>query len=208
MNEESPSSFPNIELDSIIRNTIPECARAACIQKAAQYKELDAKYKALKNVYFILASHYAELNIKNEALLKAKSHIDQLDIGGDTALPDDLFTKNEMRCLQAMSLEKGKDSTFILQCLEFVYKNDLSLMRSKTLKGKAESVQISDDGTSQIIPAKEPLTPIKIVRIKELFLERLSKCDVNSAVYAERIKESNINKLIASGIKNIAKKLK
>lgn len=190
-----------IESDSIVA---PDCT--VCIQKTADYKELDEKHKALKKVYFTLTSHYTELHLKYEASLKAKSYMNEVHIDGEAASTDDLFTKHELKFLQSMPLERKKDSTFILQCLEFAYKNNLSVLRTKTLKGKAESTKFSDEGSIQNIPEKGALTPIKVIRIKELFLERLSKCDIDSVVYAERVKESNINKLIASVVKNVAKK--
>lgn len=201
-NKDSLFNIADIELESIRSKT--DCT--GCNQKTAEYIALDGKHKALKKVYFTLTSHYAEMCLKYDALLKAKSHINEINVGEETASNDDFFTKNELKFLQCMSLDKRKDSTFILQSLEFAYKGNLSVMREKTLKGTSESVKVKEDGTVQNIPSKAALSPIKVVRIKELFLERISKCQIDAAVYIERASESNLNKLIASGIKNIAKK--
>lgn len=45
--------------------------------------------------------------------------------------------------------------------------------------------------------------PRKVDRIKGLFIERISKPEINSADYRERIKDPYVNKLFAAGIRNI-----
>lgn len=65
---------------------------------------------------------------------------------------------------------------------------------------------ISDDGDVAYLPAKDPLNPQKVKRIRELFVERIKKCNLKPAANNVRMKDSYMNKLIASGITNIAKK--
>lgn len=88
-----------------------------------------------------------------------------------------------------MPFDKPADSSFILKCLEFVYKDDPTVLRNKTLKGLPESVTYNDDGSTVTQPKKE-----------------LSKCQIDSVSFGERIKDANVNKLFATGILNIAKK--
>lgn len=205
VNVDLPSS-DTIVLKPTVPKTFPECMNAGCMEILKEFRMEISKHKALKKVYFTLASAYSELSIKHQALVKAKRHVDEIDIGVETTTTGDIFTENELKFLKCMSLEKKKDSTFILQCLEFAYKNDLTVLCDKTRKGKPESIKIGEDGTVTNVSAKEPVSPVKVVRIKELFLERLSKCDIDSAVYAVRAKDSNMNTLITNGIKNISKR--
>lgn len=173
-----------------------------------QAKYWEAKYKDLKKGYLNQSHHFSEVNIKYNGLLKMKSNTPQPDDKIDNAVntcTDDLFTLNELKVLKNMSLDKKKDSTFIHQCLEYAYKNDMSILSSRTLKGKAESVKFSE-GQETHIPKKYPLSPEKVDRIKALFIERIVKCNIDSASFEARIKDSNINKLFASSIRNIANK--
>lgn len=174
-----------------------------CVEKDNQW---ETKYKDLKKVYMNQSHHYSELNIKYNVLLQTKSNYCQPDDDATNACYDDVFSSKELKILQNMSLDKKKDSTFIHQCLEYAYKNDLAVLSGRTLKGKAESVKFSDEGQEEYIPKKDPLSPEKVDRIKELFIERIIKCNVDSACFEARIKDSNINKLFASSIKNIANK--
>lgn len=184
-------------------------------------KEWEMKYKNLKKVYVQLTIRYSEQSLKFEHLLKSKTnagnttdhttdhttgHFPSPNTGIQVQSNDDIFTPRELIYLQCMSLDKSKDSTFIMKCLEFAYKNNLPILRFKTLKGKPESVQFDEGGEAENIAGKDPLTPMKVNRIKDLFLERLSKCQIDPVVYGERVKDSNINKLFASGVKNISKK--
>lgn len=56
------------------------------------------------------------------------------------------------------------------------------------------------------MPGKDPLCPEKIKRIRELFIEQINKCKLKPAANETRIKDTYMNKLIASGITNIGKK--
>lgn len=145
---------------------------------------------------------------KYNDLLRTKTRQNLPDPVDTMASTSDVFTPNEVKYLEAMPLTKAGDSTFILKCLEFAYKREPSVLRFKTLKGVPESVQYNDDGTMEQVAKKDPLTPIKVERIQELFISRLSKCKIDSVEYGERIKESKVNKLFATGIINVSKKSK
>lgn len=121
---------------------------------------------------------------------------------------DDVFTENEVKFLQSLPLDKKKDSAFILQCIKYSYKNNEATLRNKTLKGTLDRVEIKDDGTQTVHPAKDPLTPEKVKRIEQLFIDRVSKSKCFAGEFGDRVKQTNINKLIAYAIKNVSSKEK
>lgn len=178
-------------------NVSPECA--GCVAK-------DMKYKDLMKVYLKLTHRYTQLDEKYAHLLQLKTNTNEPEPDSTVLSNKDVFTPNEVKYLHAMPLDKKTDSTFVLKCLEFSYKDNLSVMKFKTLKGRPESVQYNDNGEIEQHSKKDPLTPKKVQRIKELFIDRVSKCKIDATAFGERIKDANVNKLFATGILNIAKK--
>jgi len=94
-----------------------------------------------------------------------------------TIFGDEVFTLNEIKSLQSIPIAKANDSSFVLQCIQYAYKADPSILRYRTLKGIPERIEINPDGTEEHHPAKNPLTPTKVERIQELFIERVSNYD-------------------------------
>lgn len=107
-----------------------------------------------------------------------------------------------------MELDKKSDCTFILNCLKYAYKSDRSVLKSKSLKGTAEKTDITPEGEEIHHDGKSPLTPQKVDVIKGLFVDRISKCQIDSVEYKERMKDPYVNRLLAAGIKNLSKKFK
>lgn len=171
-------------------------------------KDWEVKYNDLKKLCLKLTIRNADMDLKYEDLLKAKTASIPLRVSGDDQLPiGGFFTQRELKYLECMSLEKKMDSTFVHHCLQFAYKGDQSALLHKTLKGKAEVRHISDEGeVEHVSEGKDPLTPTKVESIRSLFIERISKCQLDAVAYGERIKDTYLNKLIASGIRNISKK--
>lgn len=170
-------------------------------------KNWAAKYKDLKMLYLKLTIRHAEVDLKFQDLTNTKTNTNQLVPDNAASSNDDVFTTREINYLQFMPLEKKADSTFVLRCLEYAYKDNMSVLNAKTLKGKSEVLQISEEGNVEhIVQCKDPLTPKKVERIRDLFIERISKCQLNPVAYGERIKDTYLNKLIASSIRNIVKK--
>lgn len=189
-----------------------ECA--GCAQKAIERDEWKEKYnqevekrKELKKVYVNTTISFTELYSKYNALLKTSASTHQ-SVDDAASSGQDIFTPAEVKFLQCTSLEKKTDCTFINHCLKYAYKVDRSVLVFKTLKGTSEWTEINGEGVEIQHAAKTPLTPKKVERIKGLFYERLSKCEIDAVEYSERIKDSYVNKLIAAGIKNLSKKFK
>lgn len=121
--------------------------------------------------------------------------------------PDDILTANELKCLKSISLERKKDSTFVLDAMRCVYKN-VSVLSNKTLKGTPQHTEFKDDGTAIVHPSKSPLTPEKVTKVEQLFIDCVTRSKTGVVDQGERIKQSNINKLFASAISNLSKPFK
>lgn len=175
-------------------------------QECKECKQWECKYNDLKKLCLKLTIRNADMDFKYEDLLKTKT-IQRKSSDNETAPTDDVFTKREVKFLECMALDKKIDSTFVHHCLQYAYKDDLAVLRRKTLKGTAEVLKISDGGdVEHISEGKSPLTPEKIARIRGMFIERISKCQIDAVEYEQRIKDSYMNKLVASSIRNIVKK--
>lgn len=170
------------------------------------------KYDDLKKSHVQLCVEHCELSMKYKALLKTTTETvsstssDVSDESQPIPPADNIFTANEIIVLQNFPLEKKKDSTFILKCVEFAYKDNTSSLVNKTLKGTLERVEIQNDKPVAVRPAKDPLTPEKVKRIEELFIKRVTNSKCLAGEFVERIKTTNINRLIASAIRNISSK--
>lgn len=90
------------------------------------------------------------------------------------------FTQNDLAKLRSMGTTKTDDSSFILNSIRFLYKNDTDKISSLSLTGRSR-------GTA----AKQKMSPQKYDTIKDLFTERLSSLELNSIDFAERSKELN-----------------
>lgn len=127
----------------------------------------------------------------------------------DDEVTDDVFTTKEIEHLRQIPLLMRQDSTFIIQSVRYAYKNNPSILRSRTIRGTREWMGIVENGNDRYFnkhPAKAPLTPEKVNRIKGLFIERVSKCNLDLLAYRDRSKDSNIEMLIRRAILNVRKR--
>lgn len=176
--------------------------------KCSQCVEWKVKYDELQKFSLKLTIHNANTDLKFADLLSTKTYENEL-------LPDDVekssdgfFTARELKFLKCLPNERSSDSTFVRHCLEFIYKDNLSVFSNKTLFGTAEKKHFSDQGVVERVEGgKDPLTPPKVARIRSLFVGRISKANAGAVEYGERIKDSYLNRLIASSLQNICKKL-
>lgn len=171
---------------------------------------LRKKYEDLKQSHIKLSVRHCELVMKYDELVNAKtntnvSHLEASDMLSSTG---DVFTANEIRILESLPLEKKKDLNFILQCVQYAYKENPSVLVSKTLKGTLEKIEILDGVAVEVRPAKSPVTPEKVKRIEELFIKRVTASKCLAVEFGERIKPKYMNRLIATAITNISNKVK
>ncbi len=188
-------------------NTKVPCSE--CEQNRKERDEWQEKYKELKKSYYKLAVRHSELDLMHKDLEKvatAKTNEYNIDENAISIATDsDIFTAAELRFLQCMPLEKKKDSTFVLQCVKFAYKEDTSVLNNKSLYGTKGRIEFTEDGGEVRQPAKQPLSPHKVDRMRGVFIDKISKCNLNAVEYGVRMKETYLNQLIASAIKNISK---
>ncbi len=189
--------------DEVSGNAVKSCD-ASC-------ELLRKKYKDLKKIHFQLCQRHCEISMKYDQLVETldtvrKAESTNAELSDLPSSTDDVFTPNQIRILESLPLEKKKDSTFILQCIEYAYKDKTSTLANKTLYGTLERKEFGDDGAVVVRPAKDALTPEKVIRIEKLFVKRVTESKCLSAEFAERIKPTNINRLIASAIRNVSNK--
>lgn len=178
------------------------------------YTQLMMKHKDLVEV----STGTVRSNTETEPLDEVKRK-DSTQVSTDTArlntesevsktlsLADDIFSNNEIKCLQCVPLGKNKDSTFILNCVEYAYKDSAASLTNKTLKGTRPRYEVREGEAVIVKPGKEPLTPEKVTRIRELFVDRVNKSKCLAGEYGERIKMTNFNQLIANAVKNLSNK--
>lgn len=187
---------------------------SGCIEKSLEIDDWKKKYelevaqrKELNQLYVKSTISFTELYSKYNDLLQTTAALPKSDDAAASSSSDDIFTNSELKYLQCMSLDKKHDCSFVLSALKFAYKADLSVFRSRTLFGTAERTDITTNGENIHHSAKDPLTPSKVRRVKTLFIERISKSEINSVDYSQRMKDSYVNTLFAAGIRNLSKKL-
>lgn len=172
---------------------------------------LRKKYRDLKKAHFQLCHKHCEISMKYEQLVETldvvrKSKSSNAEASDMPSSTDDVFQPHQIIILESLPLEKKKDSTFILQCVEYAYKDNTSTLVNKTLYGTLERKEFGDDGAVVVQPAKDPLTPEKVKQIEKLFVKRVTQSKCLAAEFAERIKSTNFNRLIASAIINVSNK--
>lgn len=98
--------------------------------------------------------------------------------------------------LSLITDEESKDSSFIKTCLEILYKDDLTVLSNKCVKGTSTST-------------KRPITPKKLKIIKSEYNTRIRRFRENMEPedFHRRLNDVRVNKLLSSSIKNICKKL-
>ncbi len=179
--------------------------------ECAQCKEWRKKYEEMRKSHVKLTVRHTELLMKHDDLVETAKGMQRPiteEECGEVAerFSNDIFTKTEIRCLQSVPLDKNKDSTFVLHCVEYAYKDDPTVLCKKTLKGTKPRYEIEDGVAVAVKPGKDPISPEKVKRIQELFIDRVTKSQCLASEFGDRVKLVNINKLIANAIKNVSNK--
>lgn len=105
---------------------------------------------------------------------------------------EDIFEDKELTTLRSIPFTKSKDSSFILQVIRLLYKNNLDALKSRTTASKTAD--------------KSPITPEKKAVIKDLYDERLNSLKLNDFELSTR--KSKLNEYTMTGITNIRKSMK
>lgn len=121
-----------------------------------------------------------------------------------TPAVDNIFTRNEIMHLNSLPLEKKKDSSYVMQCIQYAYSD--RPLKHKTLKGTKNRYEVIDGTPIVVREGKSSLTPEKVHQIRQLFIGRISKSKCLAAEFGERIDPKYLNRLIASAVKNVSNK--
>lgn len=198
-----------------IQSTFPDDALPTKVQESeAGCKDCQTwkqKYEDVKKSYIKLSLRHSETLMKYDDLLKAStSNVRPTDDQSESVAPslDEMFAETELRYLSSIPLDKKKDSTFVLQCVEYAYKSDRKTLCNRTLKGTVDRVEVRDGAVTVVRPGKDPMTPEKVEKSQQIFIDRVAKSKCLAREFGERVKSSNINRLIASAIKNVSNKEK
>lgn len=213
------NSESNARHDNLLREPTTSTAVGVNETKSIECQQCEVwrqKYEELRKTYVKLCVKHTDQSMKHDDLLKAtessvRASSDEVTSGeaSESSSPsDDGFTEREIRHLQSLPLHKKKDSTFILQCIEYAYQNRTAELTNRTLKGTRDRYEVQDGVPTVIRPGKEPLTPEKVQKIEKLFIARISKSKCLAGEFGERIAPTYINRLIASAIKNVSNKEK
>lgn len=162
-----------------------------------QNVELRNDNKQLKYMYNKSNAVNLDKDIKIDLLVKEKA---QKDGKNEATIDNNVLFKNfehsfnerELAQLRSIPNVKSRDSSFILQVLRFIYKNDLSILNLRT--------------ASSNVTNKKPITPQKKNIIENIFWERLDSLKLN--VIECDLRKAKLNEFIINGISNIRKSLK
>lgn len=104
----------------------------------------------------------------------------------------DIFSQEELSALRSIPSSSSKDSTFVLQTIRYLYKENLSVLSSRTSSSSREN--------------KKPISPEKKNIIQQIFHERLNilKLDIIEC----NSRKNRLNELTATGINNVRKSFK
>ncbi|XP_037045464.1 uncharacterized protein LOC119080943 isoform X1 [Bradysia coprophila] len=127
-------------------------------------------------------------------------------ISSVSAVGNDIFTDDEITNLKKIALTKNRDSTFILSCVQYAYKENLASLTSKTLKGTRGKYEVKEGKVITIKPPKDPLTPEKVARIQQLFIDRIARCKCVATESGERVNQLRFNELIANAVRTVTNK--
>lgn len=82
------------------------------------------------------------------------------------------FTVRELATLRGLNFQQSSDSTFLRNSLKYLYKHNLYVLLSKCVTGRRKrTIEMMDSVVE--IPAKEAISPEKMVILQSVFDERI-----------------------------------
>lgn len=113
------------------------------------------------------------------------------------------FSRDELRNFRSICDDSSGDSTFIRTVLLYLYKDDVNMLCTKSLYGSEAKTIKKKDGKLIQTTSKTPLTPRKVVLLKQIYAERIDKAAESEFEKNKRIQAVHINQLIANSLTNI-----
>lgn len=93
----------------------------------------------------------------------------------------EMLAENQLSTLRSIDKSTKGDSTFVLNCVRFVYSHDLAKLAHKSVTGASKS------------EPKEPITPQKLSQLKTIYVERLNDLKIEEMEKEKREKKFNIH---------------
>lgn len=119
---------------------------------------------------------------------------------------DHSFTELEIAVLSSVSFARNKDASFIRKALEMQYKNELEKLCQRSVKGTAGNMR-HVNGVLKCYAPKPPLTPKKVMDIRHLYNQRITKGVTDSSDFSKRISDSYFNKILNGILSNITNRI-
>lgn len=192
--------------DSGELQTPHDCQNCASKDEKIEYlkhrvQELEEEIKKNKRDYLATKKFYEKATqslhveqLKNEDLKKVmhNQHDNQNNIPFSNY--SEHFTSSELKDLASINVGSRSDSTFILHCVNFLYKDNIGV-----LKDRNATVSKATGRKKQITPSKKNL-------ISRVFAERLETENLAPKVFVSRFEHCNI--LLNNAISNINRRKK
>lgn len=105
---------------------------------------------------------------------------------------NNIFNEMELASFRSIPASSSRDSSFVLLALRTIYRENLSVLNSRT--------------GSTVYQGKQPITPEKKRIIQDLFFERLESLGLETIEC--NLRKRKLNDYTAAGIANIKKSLK
>lgn len=119
-----------------------------------------------------------------------------------------MFTEEEEKILNSVSILKTADAAFIRHLLQFLYKEDLKLLQKRSFSGKTRTPKAKNVNEPQQIVSQEPFKPISPMKKKVIFgkfTERIKNSKISTQEQFQRLETRYVAQLVAWGIANLRK---
>lgn len=117
------------------------------------------------------------------------------------------FTADEIAVLQSIPGVINKDASFVKKALEMQYKNELSKLSERSVKGTAGGIR-HVNGIPKLCLPKPPLTPKKVMAIRHQYNRRITQRVQDSTDFSKRIADVYFNKILNGVLSNFTRQIK
>lgn len=115
------------------------------------------------------------------------------------------FTADEISTLNCIPGQISRDSTFVNKAMRMQYRNSISKLSNRSVKGTCESTRRCKD-VQKNYGAKPALSPEKVSAIRHYYNQCIHKYAVESSDFNKRYADIYFKKLLSQAIHNIGKK--
>lgn len=151
------------------------------VDRNPQYK------KKVIQMSCILSKKSIQLNELKEKNSLLQSTLNKIQDKSDCNLSAD-----DLQALWKLPTDQSSDMTFVRKAILYFYKNDISQLRFKSLRGSKSRVIQLKNGNAVQKEAKEPLTPEKVHQIKTLYGKRVDFREERFALFNRHVTNSII----------------